>query len=131
MKTAAVASALGLAAGAYAKVPCSLVVPGAAPIKDPRSVSSFVYDPVYSELARNATLPSRYLPVFVDLPAAFINTETYLGYRRLEAYNTDDCAAHCALTPGCKAINIFVLRAPTLVRLPVFFFFSSLPPFLL
>jgi hypothetical protein len=110
---------LGLAAAQ--EQPCAPHKTGAAPIADPHSVDAFANDPIYSELAENATIPIGYSPAFSDLDGAYQNPVTYLIHKELDAYSTQQCADYCAKRAACKAFNVFVIREPTLVCIVLHF----------
>jgi hypothetical protein len=113
--------ALGLSAPVAAQQPpCTPNKIGAAPIADPSSVDAFADDPIYSELARNATVPTDYSPVSVNFDGAYQNPVTYLIHQELDAYSTQQCAEYCAEHEKCGAFNVFVIRVPTLVCISPF-----------
>jgi len=110
------------------KSDCKPMRIGAAPIQNTTSIEAFEEDPVYSEVASNATTPFGFRPAFLDLAGAYQNDETYLSYVSLGAYSTDRCGAVCAAKDGCESFNLYVLRIPALVCIFAFIYYLRLLP---
>jgi hypothetical protein len=122
MKTPIAALGLGFGALTAAQAPtdspdCKPMPIGNAPIQNTTSVKAFDFDPVYTELAMNATVPFGYDPIFLDMPGSYQNERDYIRYVTLDEYSTDQCGAVCASLAGCQSFNIYVLRVPTVVCL--------------
>lgn len=65
------------------------------------------------DTAIQAPTPANWTCAFIDKSASS-KASHYLSYSVLESYNTTHCAAQCDQIFGCKAINIYFERTPTL-----------------
>ncbi|KAI7264323.1 hypothetical protein KC345_g8861 [Hortaea werneckii] len=91
---------------------------GSAPTtNNPDTADAFLKNDVYNTSATSADTPDGYVTAFKNLNGA-TEMPSYMGYVRLDSYNTTACAAQCNSASGCNAFNIFYQRTPTLNPAP-------------
>lgn len=91
---------------------CSPMPTGHGPVPDPDTSYEFLNSDAISNLAKNASTPSGYHRVFIDLHASS-SAGDFLGYSSMDSYDTEQCATQCNQEDGCQAFNIFIERSPT------------------
>lgn len=83
-----------------------------APTTSPDTDTAFLANPVYANLANNASTPQGYNLVFSDLQAS-TSQSGFSGIKTLESYDTFGCQEACDATSGCTAYNIYIERDPS------------------
>ncbi|KAI4850680.1 hypothetical protein E4T44_02603 [Aureobasidium sp. EXF-8845] len=83
-----------------------------APVSGSDNASMFRVNPTFSSIAAAATAPAGYTNKFKNAGGSN-NAYGYLGFRTLDSYDTDSCAAYCSSTLGCMAFNIYFERDPS------------------
>ncbi|KAF1348760.1 hypothetical protein BDV97DRAFT_370006 [Delphinella strobiligena] len=76
------------------------------------AVPSPTANPVYADLANNASTPQGYYLVFSDLEAS-TSQSGFSGIKALESYDTFGCQEACDATSGCTAFNMYIERDPS------------------
>ncbi|KAG4033904.1 hypothetical protein MFRU_004g04000 [Monilinia fructicola] len=91
---------------------CEVQPAGAGPTSTPDTAEAFLADPQYNAIASSASTPAGYKLAFSQLQGSS-QTTSYLGYKTLESYDTEGCAAFCDQQEGCIAFNLYLERDPT------------------
>lgn len=91
---------------------CSPQPSGAGPVPSPDTADAFLASPEISAAAAAATAPDGYYSTFSNLKASN-NAYGLLGFRTLDAYDADACAARCNSDDNCSGFNLYFERAPS------------------
>lgn len=84
-----------------------------APKTSPDTAEAFLSNPVYTQIAINATTPQGYNLAFQNLNTS-VDQPGYMGSITYQHYNTLACQHACDAAPGCTAFNMYIERSPAL-----------------
>jgi hypothetical protein len=107
MKYSILASAIF--ASAYAAVvprelqPCVPLEPSAIAEPALNTVENFSAFELYSDVARNTSVPAGYMSVMVDTNAAVKSDVKYMHYYNFNTYDVSECAKKCDQASGCDS----------------------------
>ncbi|ORY13438.1 hypothetical protein BCR34DRAFT_599966 [Clohesyomyces aquaticus] len=85
---------------------------GDVPLPSGNTWEDFADFSTYNIFSKAANIPAGYSEVFENLNATIISP-SYMGVHTLSSYDSQSCADLCDNTTGCKSINVFISRDPS------------------